>query len=311
MLGAMLPPCRLVLPFLGAVLAAAIAPASAQTIVRSWPVTPAGTALIGGVAYDAVLDEIWTANEGTGVDWLQRYSRTGTLLSSIAAPIPPGSNASDPKPVGLDFDPIAGTLWVADGNDWVYEIARDGTPTGLSFPVTPTLGDCAAVAIDPIARTLWVSDDSRNVVAEFARSGAPIRSLNLRPAGSVDGDGLDFDPLRQTFWLGEDRGDALLEIDTAGALVRRVAVGGLGISPDGVALDTRTGSLFVVDGSATRTLFELGGVLAAPRGAITAHGRGCPDSGGAIPVLGFSDLAEVGRATDVAVQTSLDRKSVV
>lgn len=143
------------------------------------------------------------------------------------------------------------------------------------FSVQPVITDLSALTYDPCSKTIWVSNDSSNIVAEFdARTGAPTGN-SFMPQGSVDGDGITYNPVTRTFLMGEDTGDQILEVDRQGTLLGIYATAP--ISPEGLALDTITGTVFVGNGLVTpRAVFEVANIVqAAPAGAVTDYGTAC------------------------------------
>jgi len=278
------------------------------TIVQSWTVPPVGTAFIGGLGYDAITDEVWTVDETN--DLIQRFTRTGTMTATFAPPVVPG--IATPQPIGAAVDQVTGNVWVVDEAEVAYEIDRAGTFTGRSWSTAPAITDASAITIDPSSRTLFVSNDSARVVQEFSLAGVAIGApISMVAAGSVDPDGIVYNHLTQTFYLGEDTGDQIIEVTRAGALVRTISLVNLPptnttVSPEGLDLDTRTGSLFVGSGfSSGRMVFEIGGIVPAPVGSVTPYGAGCPDSGGMNPRATAGSLLQTGRSVDLAVQTTV------
>ncbi|MBK8977606.1 MAG: hypothetical protein IPM29_16980 [Planctomycetes bacterium] len=272
---------------------------SAQTVVGSFNHTGS---FAGGVAYDPIDDTIWVFDET--VDTISQYDRTGTLIVSLVAPIATGT--TNAQPIGGFVDPVTGNLWVGDEGEVVYEMDRAGTILS-QFSTLPSVNDVSALTWDPCTGNLWVANDSVHILQEFTRTGAPGVTINIAPAGSVDSDGAAYNPVSRTFFLGEDTGDRILEVDAAGTLLNSWSTAGLGISPEGLAFDTRTGSIFIADTlTAPDRVVEVSGIIPAPAAsAITNYGTGCPDGGGSVPVLRASDPVRVGSAFQIAVQTSL------
>jgi hypothetical protein len=273
--------------------------AQTPTIVNQFNVPPAGAAFVGGVDYDPITDSIWTVDQNN--DLIQRFDRAGTLELTIPAPIPPGTTAN-PLPIGAAVDPQTGNLWIVDEAEVVYEMRRDGSLTGVNFRTTPNIVDASGLAFDPETRTLLVSQDSgTRAVGEFTLTGVWIQNIPIGAAGSTDADGLAYDPLTRHLFLGEDTGDAVIEIDRTGALVRTISLAGLGISPEGLGIDTRTGSMFLGDGFATRRVYEVTGIIAPCRGSVARFGASCNDSSGQAPRLDLSDCPTGARAVTIAV----------
>jgi hypothetical protein len=77
-------------------------------------------------------------------------------------------------------------------------------------------------------------------------------------------------------------------------LVMSYSVAGLGISPEGLGVDTRTGSIFIGDCLNNRKIWEVSGIVPACTGVLTRYGSGCRDGGGSTPFLEASDCPSVG-----------------
>jgi DNA-binding beta-propeller fold protein YncE len=239
------------------------APLLGQTVVNTIPHLGS---FAGAVAYDAVTNEVVVVDEtASTVTFYDRVSHAQVHQY----PAPAGS-----LPIGAQIDVSTGRLWVVGENEIVYEIDRSGTIV-QSWSCAPTITDASALALDPFSDTVWISNDSANIVAEFTRAG--VATLNqFTPAGSTDGDGLAYDPVSRTFLLGEDTANQILVVDRTGAQVAVFPVAGLGISPEGLDVDSTTGIVFVGHGLAPSAVFELAGVLAAPAPAsVTRFGTPC------------------------------------
>ncbi len=255
---------------------------AAQTVTQSWAF---GGTFLGGVAYDYYSNTIWTIDSSR--DEISQYTRGGTLIQTFPAPLM--------QVVGGFVHPNTGNLWVVDETEMVFEFTRTGVATGVQWSTAPSITDASAITHDPDSDTIYVSNDSGNVIGEFDLSGASIRRFNVSGAGSVDADGLVYNPLTQTFYLGEDTGDQIIEVNRLGGLVATFALGGLGISPEGLSVDTRTGSLFI-GSTVGNTLFEVAGIVPACVGSVTEYGQGCPDSGGTVPFASASGCPVRGRS---------------
>ncbi len=240
------------------------APLVGQTIVNTIP--HAGP-FVGAVAYDAVTNEVVVVDQtATNVTFYDRV--TGAQTHQYPAP-----TAS--LPIGGQIDVSTGRLVLVGENEIVYEIERSGTIVS-SWSCAPTIGDASALALDPFTDTVWISSDSANIVAEFTRAGAATGN-QFAPFSSTDGDGLAYDPVSRTFLLGEDTTNRILVVDRTGAQVAVFPVAGLGISPEGLDVDSTTGTVFVGNGFvAPIGVFELTGVLAPPpAGSYTRYGTAC------------------------------------
>ncbi|HEX6812556.1 MAG TPA: hypothetical protein VF384_13100 [Planctomycetota bacterium] len=221
----------------------------------------------GAVAYDAVTNEVVVIDQTAGN--VKFYDRaTSALLQQY--PVPTGSLA-----IGGQVDITTGRLWVVGENEIVYEIDRSGIIVS-SWSCAPTISDASALALDPLNDTVWISNDSAHIVAEFTKTGI-YTSNQFVPIGSTDGDGLAYDPYSRTFLLGEDTLNQIIVVDRTGAQVAVFPVAGLGISPEGLDVDSTTGTVFVGNGNiAPVAVFELAGVIQAPPlGAFTRYGTPC------------------------------------
>ncbi|MBL8898980.1 MAG: hypothetical protein JNM84_15170 [Planctomycetes bacterium] len=290
---------RQILPLLALGTLLAAAAGQTPTIVNQFDVPPLGTSFVGGVDYDPINDTLWTVDQTN--DLIQRFDRAGNLLATFPAPIPPGTTAN-PLPIGAAVDPVTGNLWVVDEAEVVYEMRVDGTLTGVNFRTTPTIVDASGLAFDPETRHLFVSQDSgTRAIGEFTLTGVAVQSIPIGAAGSADADGLAYNPILRRFYLGEDTGDFVLELDRQGTLVRNIPLAGLGISPEGLGIDTRSGSLFIGDGFITRRVYEVAGIVPPCSGSATRFGAPCNDSSGQAPRLDLSDCPTGGRALTIAV----------
>lgn len=237
----------------------------------------------GGVAYDAVSDEVLVVDNADQT--VTAYDRaTGAQTAQFPSP---GVSTV----IGAQVDITTGHLWVVGEDEVVRELDRTGA-TLTSFSIFPTLDDASALAIDPVTDTIWISNDGANVVAEFDKSGSPT-GASFTPESSTDGDGLAYDPTTRTFLIGEDIGNRILVVDRTGALVRSIDVGAFGLSPEGLAVDTTTGVVFCGNGTVTQNVHELTGVIAEPpAGALTRFGTPCGAR------IAASDIAIDDGATD-------------
>jgi hypothetical protein len=216
----------------------------------------------GGVAFDAVTNEVIVIDSTAST--VTFYDRvTGAQHLQLAAP---GTQV-----IGGQVDVRTGNVWICSEAELVFEIDRAGTIL-TQWSCAPTISDASALTIDPASDTIWISNDSAHVVAEFAKNGTPTGN-SFVPSGSVDGDGCVYDPYTRTFLMGEDTGDQILVVSRTGALVRAVPLAALGISPEGLAIDTTMGTVFIGNGLVSTQVFEVSGVInAPPPGAVTHYG---------------------------------------
>ncbi|MBK8101620.1 MAG: hypothetical protein IPK26_31445 [Planctomycetes bacterium] len=269
-----------------------------QTIVQSWAL-PYANAFVGGVALDHIHDSVWVVDETN--DLITQFSRTGSQIAQFAPPVVPG--IASPQPIGVKVHPLTGNLWIIDEAEVVYEMTRTGALV-TSFSARPAIIDASAIAIDVVNARLWVSNDSARILAEFDFAGTNLSTVALTGAGSVDPDGLTYNPVNDHFYLGEDTGDQILEVDRTGALVQAFALGSLPISPEGIDIDTRSGTFFIGGGLAQRSVFEVAGIITPGPGMTTVYGTGCTDSGGSVPVTQVSVTPRVGSTVIVGMQGS-------
>lgn len=269
-----------------------------QTIVQSWAL-PYANAFVGGVALDHISDSVWVVDETN--DLITQFTRTGTQIAQFAPPVVPG--IATPQPIGVKVHPLTGNLWIVDEAEVVYEMTRTGAVVS-SFSARPAIVDASAIAIDVVNSRIWVSNDSARLLAEFDFTGTNLSTVALAGAGSVDPDGLAYNPVNDHFYLGEDTGDQILEVDRTGVLVQAFSLGALPISPEGVDIDTRSGTLFIGGGLAQRSVFEVAGIITAGPGTVTAYGTGCTDSGGSVPVTQVSVTPRVGSSVVIGLQGS-------
>lgn len=271
---------------------------SAQSVVQTWPVSYAN-AFVGGVGLDHVADTVWVADETNLL--ITQFSRTGTQLTQFPPPTVPG--IASPLPIGIKVHPVTGNLWVVDEAEVVYEMTRTGTLVS-SFSVRPAITDASAIAIDVARQRIWVSNDSARLLGEFDLTGTSITTVSVSGAGSQDPDGLAYNPINDHLYLGEDTGDQILEVDRTGTLVMAYPTASLGISPEGIDVDTRSGTMFIGGGFAQRAVFEVAGILTAGPGTAATYGAGCMDSGGTVPVLNVSKAPNIGGQVVIGLQGS-------
>jgi hypothetical protein len=235
---------RFLMPCAAVILSAV---AGAQTIVHSFPT---GGVFSGGLEIGN--NTVWVADE-TAV-MIREFTRTGTPVKSYPSP--------NTLPIGVGYDPNTGMIWVGDEAEILYEVnPATGVPTGIQFSTVPHITDLSGVALDPISGNIFVSQDSApQKIVEFTQAGAMVVLINIQGAGSTDPDGLGYNYLTDTFFTGEDLGDRILEIDRNGMLVNSWNTAVLGISPEGVGVDTIAGTVFVSAGT-NNTVYELGGII--------------------------------------------------
>lgn len=233
----------------------------AQSIASSFPVDPAGVAFVGGLEYDCSGDIVYVVDQTN--DLLSVYTSGGAFLKSYPAVPPPGSGLTNPQPIGIGLNSSTGMLWIGDEGEYVYELDPvTGTPTGVSWSTTPAITDVSGVAVDPNTGNIYVSQDSgTRMVVEFDPTGGVVNTIVLTAAGSTDPDGLAYDAATNTFFLGEDTTDTILQVDTTGALVNSWSLAGLGISPEGLGVDSLNGQLYIGDGFVTRMVYVVDGIL--------------------------------------------------
>ncbi|MCR9243691.1 MAG: PQQ-binding-like beta-propeller repeat protein [bacterium] len=236
----------------------------------------------GGVAYDAVTDEVIVVDDRDDIHFYDRATGAETLRFTA-----PG------RVIGAQVDITTGNIWAVGEDEVVREIDRTGAVL-TSFSVDPTVNDASALAIDPVTDTLWISNDGANTVTEFQKDGTPTGAAFV-PTGSTDGDGLAYDPTTRTFLVGEDTGDAILVVDRTGNLLEDIDVSGLGLSPEGLAIDTTTGRVFCGNGTVVQTVSELTGILDTPPArALVRYGSPCGGRIAASDVLVDDGVTESG-----------------
>jgi len=282
--------------FLPAVLLLAVAPCFAQTSVLSWPT---GTVFGGGIAYDPIADEIWVIDQTS--DNIRQYTSAGAQLNVF--PVPTGT-----LPIGGFVHPTTGNVWVCDEGEIFYEMDRNGVLVSGPFGTTPAITDVSAMTFDPASQTVFISNDSANLIHEFDLMGNAIGGpIDVSAAGSVDADGITYNPITRTFYLGEDTGDQIIEVDRAGALIASWPLTGIA-SPEGLAIDTRSGILWVTD-PVTDTVEAITGIVPAPTGSVVTGGAGCQDPTGFVPAASVSEILQIDRPFSLAVQTGLSAGS--
>ncbi|MBK9386468.1 MAG: hypothetical protein IPN34_16775 [Planctomycetes bacterium] len=288
---------RFLLALAGACVALSLAsPSSAQTIVHQFAVPPTGGAQARGLDYDPISDTIWVVEE---YGRIYRFTRQGVVLAMHGRPVVPYS------PKGLAVDPLTGHVWIGGVSGDVVEMRPDGTLTGLSFNLRPQITSLGGLAFDPESRTLLASEASPPPrFAEFTLSGTWVRNLPIVGIGSWDPVGLAYDPLSRHLYLGEDSADRVLEVDRNGAFFGAFALRPLGISPTGLGIDTRTGSLMVSSffyaNCYQSRVTEISGVVSPPSGSVTSFGAACRDSSGTLPQLSLSDVPTSGSPLTIA-----------
>lgn len=214
---------------------------------------PYGGPFAGGVGYDAVTDEVIVVDSTSDVvTFLDRT--TGAVHGSFPAP--------NTAIVGCHVDASTGNIWIGDESETVYECSRSGA-VFRSWSCRPTIVDLSALTVDPCTGNVWISNDSSNIVAEFTASGAPTGN-QFSPQGSTDGDGIAYDPYNRVFYIGEDTSNSVIVVDRSGASVATFSLSSLGISPEGLALDTATGTMLIGNGFvAPIAIYEVAGIMTA------------------------------------------------
>lgn len=223
-------------------------PAVAQTIVNSWPT---GGTFAGGLDYASDTGTVWIADETAQL--IMQFDRNGNLLTSFASP--------NTLPIGVGVDPVTGNIWIGDENEVVDEVTPAGVPTGRSFSTLPYIDDVSGLAVDPVTGNIYVGKDgSPQTIAEFAPDGTWIQSIDVSGSSAGDPDGLAYNHVTQTFLLGEDSADMIIEVDKTGTFLNSWNMGSLGISPEGLGVDTVAGTVFISDGFGN-TVFEVSGII--------------------------------------------------
>ncbi len=278
---------------------------SAQTVTNQFNV--AGASFVGGVMYDPIDGTIWSIDETLKL--VTQFDRAGAAVLNSWSPAASGATL----PIGGFVHPATGNIWIGDEGEMVYEFDRTGVLVSGPWSTAPAITDLSAMTYDPASDTIWISNDSSQVLHEFDLLGAAIGGpISVAASGSTDPDGCVYNPFTRTFYLGEDMTDQIIEVDRTGALVASWSTVGLGISPEGLALDSRTGALFIGNGFiAPIGIFEVAGIAPVPASTgLAAYGTGCADSGGTVPFIGASDPPKIGSGTIIAMQTSITSAAV-
>ena len=232
--------------------------ASAQTIVNTIPYSGP---FAGGIGHDPVTDEVVVVDSTSDmVSFLDRT--TGNVNSSFTSP--------STLAVGCHVDVATGNIWIGDESETVYECTRSGGVV-QSWSCSPTITDLSALTLDPATGNIWISNDSANIVAEFTSAGVPT-GIQFSPQGSTDGDGITYDPYNRVFYMGEDTSNSIIVVDVTGTAINTVSVASLGISPEGLALDTVTGTLLIGNGFVSPiAVYEVAGIMTAPPATAVVH----------------------------------------
>jgi hypothetical protein len=232
----------------------------AQSVASSFPITPATTGFGGGLEFDCTSGIVWVVDETN--DLITAYDTIGVLLKGYPAPIPPGATAA-PQPIGVGLNSSTGMLWIGDEAEYVYEFdPLTGVTTGVSWSTLPAVTDVSGVAVDAVTGNIFVSQDSgTRVIVEFSPTGAVVSTINLTGTGSMDPDGLAYDWATGLFYLGDDTGDRVYEVDRTGTTLNSWGLAAFGISPEGVGIDPTNGLLYVADGSITRRVYAVSGIV--------------------------------------------------
>jgi uncharacterized protein YjiK len=169
------------------------------------------------------------------------------------------------EPSALSFDPGTGTLWtVSDDTDAVFRIDQQGRI--LSILKVPTgLRDPEAVAHDP----------AQNRILVLSEKDAAIIAIDLD------------DPHKQTAY-------PILEMAGRNALRALLDDYDAPLSPEGMAIDTETGRVLVVNESLPRVLLQ----ISADLDRIETIDLLSADAGYAVPGLDDDRLDAAGLAVD-------------
>jgi len=269
-------------------LGAAATPAYSQSIVRSWSVDPIGAAFVGGVEYDCNGDVCWVVDSTN--DLLSAYTGNGVLINSWVTPVPPGAPVLSAAAVGVAWDQNTGMVWIGDEAEYGYEFDPvAGAPTGVSWSTVAAITDLSGLSIDPATGNIIVVNDSGQVITVFTQAGALVNAFSVAISGTRDPDGIVYNHDTGNYFLGDDTQDTIYEVTGTGALVNSWPVAGLGISPEGLGIDTVNGLLYIGDGFSTRMVYVVDGIVPA--------GGTCP---GNVPV---PTLAKIGTCPGLVTLT--------
>jgi len=245
----------------------AVSPAGADMVVISQ--FPSGIGTPVGCAYDSATDSVWVY--GAFAPWIQRFSSTGTPISTIPRP---GGAADDtdlevaPEPLVLAGIAVPkGTLLFIDGETGVAEIyALDKSTGAVLATLVTTFGTSHVVggAYHPIRDTFFLVQDqvpggvNANRVAEIdPTTGAVVQSFSLSGSVSINFGDIEVVGGTGNLLLVSSVEPRVVEYTPTGSFVSEVAhAAGIG-SLSGIGLGSGCGEAWV--SSTGGTISRIGG----------------------------------------------------
>lgn len=259
-----------------------------QKVVQKWLVRegPHGRIVLG-IAYDPGKNEMWVIDDW---DIISRHERTGRRIRTFPVPRHPKSSLLPGlvRTSGVAVDPRTGTAWVADAGLVIYEITPDGAMAGRGWPHAAPW----AVSITRRPETNTIFAAGNRTIREFTTEGKLIRSFTVASKVQVI-DALTYNPTTRTLLLSDTVLDKVFEANLNGKILREWNFSAWApVGWHGLALDTRTGSVFMSD-FYRGAVYEFSGMI-GPCSGITSYGKPCLDRHGVLPSMTASDCPRIG-----------------
>jgi DNA-binding beta-propeller fold protein YncE len=212
-----------------------------------------------GIAVDGN-GNILVADTGNGR--IEKFSPTGTFLSTIGTKGAGHGQLRDPNGIAIDR---AGNIYVAEtGNHRVQKLAPDGTFIAKWKGPEPGFYGPRRIAIGPDG-SIYVVDQGHNRIAKFSPDGQ-VLSVWGSP-GNADGQFNDptsvaVDPATNKVYVADPRNKRIQVFDSAGKFVTKwsVAEWGQPVGFEDLAIDSQIGRLYASSAHiSTVFIFDLNG----------------------------------------------------
>ncbi|MBK9384946.1 MAG: SdiA-regulated domain-containing protein [Planctomycetes bacterium] len=268
----------------------------AQNVANEWPVVGAQAPFVGAVAHHPFTDRVFACDTRNLA--LVEYSRTGVELTTAS------TFAMNPSAfhqvVGLAVDELTGSIYLGDESEDLIEWDPFQRLVVRVLSVRGYCSDLSGVSCDAQRRELYVVDDTTREVIAFRIDGTYLRRFSLAGFGILDPDAIAYVPWGNggfgSLLIGDDQLDTLFELSLDGTRslrTARVFDQGVPISPEGLEVDSASGSLFLGDGDQGGRVLEIAGFFGSCTGGTWVYGSACRDDGGGAPAvrLGYGGAA--------------------
>jgi prepilin-type N-terminal cleavage/methylation domain-containing protein len=239
-----------------------VANTNSNTVTQISDTTPyaSSTYTVGsgpqGIAFDSNTNTIWVANTN---------SNTVTQISDTT-PYANSTYTVGSGPLAVAFDSNTKTIWVANTNSNTVTQISDTTPYASS---TYTVGSHpSAIAFDSNTNTIWVANMNSNTVTQISDTTPYASSTYTVGSGPS---AVAFDSHANTIWVANENDSTVTQISdtTPYASSTYVAIapspkgifgiatayaggsGGGSTSPQAIAFDSNTNTIWVADGRTT------------------------------------------------------------